>query len=143
MLSLSCYSFFFQLSLISSEAPTKVQTALKDVEDFSAKLDSLQAQFLVVKDSEKTVFNGTDQFIEELKKRLEVVDKFEMQKTYLQCIQIVESTRFINFVPSYLQIILKCPFTFLSVTNCNCVSNQIKIQKLLTFTMGLLHFIAE
>ncbi len=61
-------------------------------------LDALNGQFdeLKAKSSEHLEKSGT--FLADLKDKLELVDKYEHQRFYLECIKIIESLRYITIL---------------------------------------------
>ena len=86
---------YFQLSFISTEAPTIIKSALHDVNEFCCKLEALKKQFNELELQSAKLFEKTEEFLQlgELKEKLELVDQHENERCYLECIKQVENLR--------------------------------------------------
>ena len=129
----NCF-LLLQLSLISSQEPTKIQSTLKNVEDFSHQLAKLQEEYSSLKTKVPEHLSAVGSFLEKLKEQLDHVDRLELERSYLLCLKKVEDIRLIYIlnIPSQVDKLIKtASFT---VKNCNKVFNQIKMWKLLNCT---------
>jgi len=79
-----------KLCLISSEAPTKIQKTLQDVENFACQLDDLDKKFTELKDLVPTHLKDTNSFLKEINTHIENIDSLEQEKCYLDALKKVE-----------------------------------------------------
>jgi len=81
------------LSLISSEAPTKIQSTLINVKEFSEQLASVEQDFEKLKEQAPEHLAAASAFLEKLGDQLEAIDKLEMERSYLLCLKTIEDLR--------------------------------------------------
>nr|CAH0101935.1 unnamed protein product [Daphnia galeata] len=79
-----------KLSLVSTEAPSKVQNTLRDVEELSQKLVTLEKQYLDLKDEAQSHLKTVDTFLENFSSQLQEIERLELEYSYLKCIKTVE-----------------------------------------------------
>jgi len=81
------------MCLISSEAPTKIQKTLEDVENFTCQLNHLDKKFTELKVLVPTHLKNTYSFLEEINTHIENIDLLEQEKCYLDALKKVEDLR--------------------------------------------------
>ena len=83
---------------ISSEAPTKIQKTLQDVEDFTHQLEELDKKFTDFKALVPAHIKDTYSFLEEINTHIENIDKLEQERCYLDTLKKVEDLRYLNYL---------------------------------------------
>lgn len=79
-----------KLSLVSTEAPTKVQNTLKEVEELSQKLVTLEDQYSHLKIEAKSHLTSVDTFLSNFDSQLQEIERLELEFAYLKCVKTVE-----------------------------------------------------
>ncbi|EFX76487.1 hypothetical protein DAPPUDRAFT_322360 [Daphnia pulex] len=79
-----------KLSLVSTEAPTKVQNTLREVEELSKKLVTLEKQYLDLKVEAQSHLTSVDTFLGNFSSQLQEIERLELEYSYLKCIKTVE-----------------------------------------------------
>ena len=85
---------FIQLSLVSSETPSKIQSTLKEVEEFSRQLSILKEQYSELKAKIPAHQVAVDAFLEKIKPHLDLIQQLELEQSYLWCLKLVEDHRY-------------------------------------------------
>ena len=81
------------MSLVSSETPTKIQSTLKEVEEFSLRLAVIKKQYSELKEKFPLHQAAADSFLEKIKPHLDLIQRLESEKSYLLCLKLVEDHR--------------------------------------------------
>lgn len=130
-------SRIFQLSLVSTEAPTKVQNTLKEVEELSQKLVTLEDQYSNLKIEAKSHLTSVDTFLSNFDSQLQEIERLELEFAYLKCVKTVEELRYLklSFLSSNRISIIISHWIVL-VRNYSTAYSLIKIWKLLSSTIS-------
>lgn len=84
----------FQLSLVSTETPTKVQNTLREVDKLSKKLVTLEDQYSNLKIEARTHLITVDTFLSNFDSHLQEIERLELEFSYLKCVKTVEDLRY-------------------------------------------------
>jgi len=79
-----------KLCLISSEAPSKIQKTLQDVENFTIQQDVQNEKFTDLKVRITTHLSETDLFLDKVSNHIRKVDLLEQEKCYLDSLKTIE-----------------------------------------------------
>jgi hypothetical protein len=67
---------------------------LRDVEELSQKLVTLEKQYLDLKDEAQSHLKTVDTFLENFSSQLQEIERLELEYSYLKCIKTVEDLRY-------------------------------------------------
>lgn len=85
------------MSLVSSETPTKIQTTLKEVEQFSMRLTVIKEQYTELKEKFPLHQAAAEAFLGKIKPHLDLIQQLESEKSYLLCLKLVEDHRYVHY----------------------------------------------
>jgi FMN-dependent NADH-azoreductase len=81
---------FFQLSLASSEVPSKVSAAIKGVEDTSVEINNLTAKFDAISVAVRNQLLKDEGIPTQLQEYFDKIDHLEKTLAYLHCVKAIE-----------------------------------------------------
>jgi hypothetical protein len=67
---------------------------LREVEELSKKLVTLEKQYLDLKDEAQSHLKTVDTFLENFSSQLQEIERLELEYSYLKCIKTVEDLRY-------------------------------------------------
>ncbi len=67
---------------------------MRDVEELSQKLVTLEKQYLDLKDEAQSHLKTVDTFLENFSSQLQEIERLELEYSYLKCIKTVEDLRY-------------------------------------------------
>jgi hypothetical protein len=83
----------FQLSLASSEVPSKVSAAIKGVENTTLEINKLTDKFDALSSAVGNQLTNSEGIVVQLQEYVDKIDLLERTLAYLQCIRAIEDIR--------------------------------------------------
>nr|CAG4650896.1 EOG090X04F1 [Simocephalus serrulatus] len=79
-----------KLSLVSTEAPTKIQSTLKNVQILSERLVGIEEQYSQLKGEAESHLAAVSAFLGNIDIQLQEIDRLELEHSYLKCLKTIE-----------------------------------------------------